>query len=253
MRTYLFRLLFLLGFLGGACGCSSDETEVDTDFNNLILDDNIGEKWDGTDLPSWLKERYLDFTLHESGWVIESYNVPVLCEIYRFSYKGNLLLAFTYSRFGLKQNYYYESGTLCYTNDGRRVRFEDIKSSFEKTAVLLRSNRLDDENVPQIADYGLEDIESLGWLQEAINKVCKDIQEPQQLLCRVACGYAYHNANVYIVLDYVYLDKENLAKGEIKMRNVYTLDGEKINIPENLEIKEENLCSQNITDILEYL
>lgn len=253
MKTYLFRLLFLLGCLGGAYGCSSDETTVDTDFNNLILDDNIGEKWDGTGLPSWLKERYLDFMLHESGGVIESYYVPALCEIYKFSYQGNLLLALTYSRFGFKQNYYYNSGTLCYTNDGRRVRFEDIKNDFEKTAVLLWTNRLDDENIPQVADYDLENVESLGWLQEAINKACKDIQEPQQFLCRIAWGYAYHNANAYIVLDYTYFDKENLDKGKIKIRNVYTLDGEKINIPENLEIKEEDLYSQNITDILEYL
>jgi hypothetical protein len=249
MKIYLFSFLFLLGILGGMCGCSSDENSAETDFGNLILDDNIGEKWEGIGLPSWLEKRYFDFVLHETEWLAESYKGYGLCEVYKFSYKGNLLLALTYSRFALKQNYYYESGTLCYTDDGRRVRFEDVKDDFKENSVLLWSNRFDNGSVPQVADFGLKGVESLGWLQDTIDKICKDIQEPEQLLGRVACGYAYSNDHTYIVLDYVYFDKNNLDEGEIKIRNVYTLEGERVNIFENIDIKEENLCVQEIVSM----
>lgn len=252
MKTYLFRILFLLGTLSFVCGCSSDDN-AGSDFNGFILDNNIGEKWDGVGLPSWLKERYIDFELYETEWAIESYYAPELFRVYKFAYEGNLLLALTYNRFGHRENYYYyKSGTLCYTDDGRRVKFEKVKDSFEKSAVLLWTNEMDGENTPQVSDFKLGNTNSLGWLQEVIDKVCKDIQEPDQLLCRVTCGYAHNDSNTYIVLDYEYFDKNNLADGPQIIRNVYTLDGEKINIPE-LKINEENLCSQKITDILAHL
>lgn len=249
MRIYLFKILFLLGALSFVCGCSSNDN-TDSDFSGFILDNNISEKWDGFGLPSWLKERYSDFLTHETGWMTESYYVPALCRVYKFAYKGNLLLALAYNKFGVRENYYYESGTICYTDDGRRVKFEKIKDSFEKSAVLLWTNEMDGENTPQVTDFELGNTNSLGWLQEVIDKVCKDIQEPNQLLCQVTCGYAH--SNTYIVLDYEYLDKDNLVDGPQIIRNVYTLDGEKINIPE-LKINEEDLCSQKITDILAHL
>lgn len=240
MKTYLFKILFLLGTLSFVCGCSSDD-------NGFILDNNIGEKWDGVGLPSWLKERYIDFGLYEREWVIESYYAPELFRVYKFAYEGNLLLALTYNRFGHRENYYYyESGTLCYTDDGRRVKFEKVKDSFEKSAVLLWTNEMDGENTPQVSDFKLGNTNSLGWLQEVIDKVCKDIQEPDQVLFRVTCGYADSNNNTYIVLDYEYFDKDNLVNGPQIIRNVYTLDGEKINIP---ELNEKDLCTQRITDI----
>lgn len=240
MKTYLFKILFLLGTLSFVCGCSSDD-------NGFILDNNIGEKWDGVGLPSWLKERYIDFGLYEREWMIESYYAPELFRVYKFAYEGNLLLALTYNRFGHRENYYYyESGTLCYTDDGRRVKFEKVKDSFEKSAVLLWTNEMDGENTPQVSDFKLGNTNSLGWLQEVIDKVCKNIQEPDQVLFRVTCGYAYSNNNTYIVLDYEYFDKDNLVNGTQIIRNVYTLDGEKINIP---ELNEKDLCTQRITDI----
>lgn len=240
MKTYLFKILFLLGTLSFVCGCSSDD-------NGFILDNNIGEKWDGLGLPSWLKERYIDFGFYEREWMIESYYAPELFRVYKFAYEGNLLLALTYNRFGHRENYYYyESGTLCYTDDGRRVKFEKVKDSFEKSAVLLWTNEMDGENTPQVSDFKLGNTNSLGWLQEVIDKVCKNIQEPDQVLFRVTCGYAYSNSNTYIVLDYEYFDKNNLVNGTQIIRNVYTLDGEKINIP---ELNEEDLCTQRITDI----
>lgn len=238
MKTYLFKILFLMGTLSFVCGCSSDD-------NGFILDNNIGEKWDGVGLPSWLKERYIDFGFYEKEWMIESYYAPELFRVYKFAYEGNLLLALTYNRFGHRENYYYyESGTLCYTDDGRRVKFEKVKDSFEKSAVLLWTNEMDGENTPQVSDFKLGNTNSLGWLQEVIDKVCKDIQEPDQVLFRVTCGYAY--SNTYIVLDYEYFDKDNLVNGTQIIRNVYTLDGEKINIP---ELNEEDLSTQRITDI----
>lgn len=244
MKTYLFKILFLLGTLSFVCGCSSDD-------NGFILDNNIGEKWDGVGLPSWLKERYIDFGLYEREWMIESYYAPELFRVYKFAYEGNLLLALTYNRFGHRENYYYyESGTLCYTDDGRRVKFEKVKDSFEKSAVLLWTNEMDGENTPQVSDFKLGNTNSLGWLQEVIDKVCKNIQEPDQVLFRVTCGYAYSNNNTYIVLDYEYFDKDNLVNGTQIIRNVYTLDGEKINIP---ELNEKDLCTQRITYILEHL
>lgn len=240
MKTHLFKILFLLGTLSFVCGCSSDD-------NGFILDNNIGEKWDGVGLPSWLKERYIDFGFYEREWMIESYYAPELFRVYKFAYEGNLLLALTYNRFGHRENYYYyESGTLCYTDDGRRVKFEKVKDSFEKSAVLLWTNEMDGENTPQVSDFKLGNTNSLGWLQEVIDKVCKNIQEPDQVLFRVTCGYAYSNSNTYIVLDYEYFDKDNLVNGTQIIRNVYTLDGEKINIP---ELNEEDLCTQRITDI----
>lgn len=247
MKTYLFRILFLLGTLSFVCGCSSDDN-AGSDFNGFILDNNIGEKWDGVGLPSWLKERYIDFGLYEREWMIESYSTHALFRVYKFAYKGNLLLALTYNRLGLRDNYYYESGTLCYTDDGRRVKFEKVKDSFEKSAILLWTNEMDGENTPQVSDFKLGNTNSLGWLQEVIDKVCKDIQEPDQVLYQVTCGYADSNNNTYIVLDYEYFDKDNLVNGTQIIRNVYTLDGEKINIP---ELNEKDLCTQRITDILE--
>lgn len=249
MKIYLFNFLFLLGVLGGMCGCSSDENQIDTDLSHSILDNNIGEKWEGVGLPSWLEERYFDFVLHETEWLVESYKGYGLCEVYKFSYKGNLLLALTYSRFAFRQNYYYESGTLCYTDDGRRVRFEDVEDDFKESSVLLETNRFDNETVPQVADFGLKNVESLGWLQGTIDKICKDIQELEQLLGKVACGYTYGNDCTYIVLDYVYFDKSNLDEGEIKIRNVYTLEGERVNVSEDMDIKEENLCVQEIASM----
>lgn len=249
MKTYLINFLLLLGILSSISGCSSD----DTDLSDLILDNNIGEKWDGVGMPSWLKERYLTFVLQETEWMVESYEAPTLCNIYKFSYMGNTLVALSYKRFSLRQSFHYESGTICYTDDGRRVKFENLKDSFEKSAILMGTNGLGGKNTPKVADYELENIDSLGWLQEAIDKVCEDIQQPDQLLCRVACGYAHNDTDTYIVLDYEYFNKENLNNGPQKVRNVYTKNGEKINIPDDLEVKEEDLRSQGITDIVAYL
>ena len=253
MKTIFFKFLFLLGVLIFICGCSSNENSTSDNANlrDLILDNNIGEKWDGVGMPSWLKERYHDFMIHETKWMEESYVGPTLCMIYKFSYKGNLLLALAYNRFGLLgQKFYNESGTICYTDDGRRVKFENIRDSFEKSAILLGTNELGGENTPQVANYELGNIDSLGWLQKVIDKVCEDIREPNQLLYQVACGYAYKDAETYVVLKYEYYDKENLDNGPQEVCNVYTLNGEKKNI-ENLEIKD--LCPQRIIDILAYL
>lgn len=90
--------------------------------------------------------------------MIESYYAPELFRVYKFAYEDNLLLALTYNRFGHRENYYYyESETLCYTDDGRRVKFEKVKDSFEKSAILLWTNEMDGEkiNIPELSEEDL--------------------------------------------------------------------------------------------------
>lgn len=260
MKTYLFYILIVVGVWGVVCGCSdaNEDGNPEPDLKDLIIDEDIsgsmGEKWDGTALPSWLRDRWFDFILNDlEWWLTESYLAPTLYNVYKFYYKENLLIVLTYNRFGLNQNYYYESGAVCYTDDGRRVKFDKIKDHFEKNAVLLWSNGFDGERIPQVADYNLGDTEGLGWLQEAIDQICEDIQEPDQLLYQVACGYVHAEGATYIMLDYEYFDKNNLNNGEIKIRNIYKLDGEKVTITENLNIEYQELCVQRIIEILEYL
>lgn len=248
MKTSLLYSWLVVGMLAFACGCSTDE-----DWDDLLLDDNTYEKWDGTALPSWLGDRWFDCMLNDlEWWLTESYLAPTLYNVYKFYYKENLLLVLTYDRFSFNQNYYYESGAVCYTDDGRRVKFDKIKDHFEKNAVLLWSNGFDGKRIPQVADYNLGDTEGLGWLQEAIDQICEDIQEPDQLLYQVACGYVHADDATYIVLDCEYFDKNNLNNGKIKIRNIYKPDGEKVTIPED-SIKVQELSSKRIVEILEYL
>lgn len=63
---------------------------------------------------------------------MESYWETTLCRAYKFNYKDNLLLVLKYNRFSYRGTYYNTEGTLCFTKDGRRVKFNDTKDSFEK-------------------------------------------------------------------------------------------------------------------------
>lgn len=249
MKTFITKLLLMMGILCCFYGCSSDESidSRNVDLNDLIMDENIGEEWNGTGVPSWLSNRFFNFVNEETEWLIESYWGVTQCNVYKFNYKNNLLLVLDYNRFGHRNTYYNTSGKLCFTKDGRRVKFDDIKSGFENAAELVWTNKLGSKGQTiEVADSKLTNASSLSWLQQVINQTCENVKEPDQVLSKIAYGYANDGTNTYIVLDYDYFDKNNLGNGEISVRNVYTTNGEKIDTPKNL--KTEELCTQRIID-----
>lgn len=243
-------MIFVAGVLSCAYGCSSEEKMNfdNINFEDLIIDENIGEKWDGAGLPSWFYDRFFDYTNKETEWHIESYLGATLYNVYKVNYKGNLLLVLSYDRFGCSETYYNESGTICFTDDGRRIRYDDIKNSLKEESELIWTNELgSEEYTMDVADSKLNGTDGLDWLQPVVDKVYQEIEEPDQVLCRLAFGYAYDETETYIIVDYKYFDKNQLQKGEICVRNVYKMDGTMIELFKNL--KTEELCVQRITDI----
>ena len=253
MKKIFIKLMFVVGILSFACGCSSDTDENiesrSIDINELVLDENTGDKWNGTGLPSWLKDRFSNYVIKETHWGAESYSGVTLCNVYKHHYEDNLLLVLHYERFGYRgTSYYNESNTLCFTDDGRRVKFEGIKEKFDEKAEPIYTNELGSKEYRiKVEDSALSNVKSLGWLQEVINQICEKVKEPEQVLNKVAFGYAHSDTETYVVVDYEYFDKSNLADGEIRVYNVYTTDGKKIEISKKL--KTEELCEQRITSL----
>lgn len=252
MKTFSFKFFMIMGLLSLAYGCSSDENVNmnDTKFEELIMDDNIGETWNGSGLPSWFYNRVFNYVNEETEWFVESYRGTTLYNAYKLNYKNNLLLLLNYDRFGYRSTYYAESGTVCFTNDGRKVNYAEIKDKLKGEAELVWTNELGSgEYAVKVADANLDNVSSLNWLQQVVDRICQDIKEPEQVLCKLAFGYAYDEAKTYVVVDYKYFDKNCLENGQVGVRNVYTLDGKMIEMPNNLKI--EKLCVQRITDILQ--
>lgn len=252
MKTCLFKIMVLSGIFFFMCGCSSDENVNgnDLDLSELVIDDYIGDVWDGENVPSWLNERYYDFIIKEkSDWLYESYYPVVLFRVYKFNYQDNLLLALTYNRFGYRgTEFYYAEGTLCYTGKGQQVNFSGVKNSFEKNAELVWSNELGGENhILNVSDFGLDNEDSSEWLQKRINQICENIQEPAQILDEVAIGYVQNDGETGIALRYSYFDKADFSDGPISVYELYTLNGESIEYSGTF--KNEILCVKSIKNM----
>lgn len=236
----MLNLLFLLGIIGFASSCSSSEDGFleNAPLEELIMDDGfVGEKWDGEGIPSWLADRFFEFKLYEeTHWGYENYLGTDYNAIYRFTYNGNLMVALSYHHYGGgSQGFYLDSGTLCYTDEGKRVDFNRVKGQFEQTAELIYPK--DGENVPQVSNIAPE-LQSLDWVQPEINRICAEMQGPEQVISVMGAGY--DNTHNYVVLIYEYWEKSNFTNGPIRVENVYTLDGEKKNELIN-DIKYENI------------
>ena len=241
MKTRMFNLLFLLGIIGFTSSCSSSEEGIQENapLEELVMDDGfVGEKWDGEGIPSWLRERFFDFQLYEeTHWGYENYLGTNYHSIYKFTYNDNLLVALSYYRFGGgEQGFYLDSGTLCYTDEGKRVEFNHVKDQFEQTAELIYPKN--GEYIPQVSKIA-PDLLSLDWIQPEINRIYAAIQVPEKMLA--AMGLTNDDTHNYIVLIYDYWDRSNLTNGLLRVENIYTLDGEKKNELIN-DIKYKNIC-----------
>lgn len=237
----MFNLLFLLGILGFANSCSSSEDGImeNAPLEELIMDDGfVGEKWDGEGIPSWLHDRHFDYVTQEKiWWFQQSCEIALFEDIYKFTYDEHLMVVIFYNRYaGGLGSAELESGTMCFTDEGKRVDFNHVKGQFEQTAELIYTNQMDGENIPQVSVFA-PDFQSMDWIQSEINKICAEIQEPEQSLTRI--GLAYDDTHNFVVLFYAYWDKSNVELGSITVENVYTLDGEKKNdIIDNIEYGE---------------
>lgn len=225
MKTRMFNLLFLLGILGFANSCSSSEDGImeNAPLEELIMDDGfVGEKWDGEGILSWLHDRLFDFILYEKDWFTSSYDMPMLYKLYRFTYQDNLMVALEYYCYRGKEA---ETGVVCYTNDGKRVSFNNVKHAFDQTSALVWTNQWDDEQIPQLADFKL-DGRNVDWLQSVIDQACMDIQEPAQFLYTIYSGIDEENQCVLFAYEYANLattDDDNLPKG---VYYCFNMDGE---------------------------
>ena len=225
MKTRMFNLLFLLGIIGFASSCSSSEEGIleNAPLEELVMDDGfVGEKWDGEGIPSWLRERLFEFILNEKEWFLSSYARPTLYKLYRFTYQDNLMAAMEYYSYAGEAT---EAGVLCYTDNGKRVSFGNVKHAFEQTSALVWTNQWDEEQIPQLADFEL-DGRDVDWLQDIINQACMDIQEPAQFLYTIYCGVDEENQCVLFAYEYASLattEDDNLPKGEYYC---FTMNGE---------------------------
>lgn len=244
VRNLLLVLLLTIG------GCANDD-EIST-LEDVIIDDHVSEKWDGEGIPSWLEDRFFDYVLKETNWFIQSYAAPTEYRIYTFDYKESAMIAIDYERFGYATSYYQESGTVCYTDDGRRVNFQLVKGAFDHSSRLLWSNIWIDENIPQITDFNLPDNEQLGWVQDKINHICKKMVESEHLVYRMGCGIDDETTNV--ILLYEYVDKKNPDQKPSVVKEVYTQDGKEITKEdENVTNNNYELCILSNTDIFAFL
>lgn len=225
MKTYLFKMLTAISFTGLLFGCSlvglDDSKEYD--LEELVPDDYVGETWDGTGIPSWLEDRYTNDFYLDLHWGFSSYWGAILIRAFTFEYNKNVLVALTCDNFGNKT---YESVTMCYTTDGRKVDFERVKRSFKKSASMIYSNALDGERTPKVSDFDLESSADLGWLQAEIDKVCQSVNEPQQVLAGVTCGNVSEDGQSYIVLEFTYFDSKKVKDGPVTVRKAFYPDGQ---------------------------
>ena len=181
MKNLFIRLFMMLGILVFAYGCSADDDSGNSDFNELILDDNVSEEWDGNGVPSWLRDRLFNFMMEETMWGSESSTIGPLQYAFKTNYKGNLVLVVDFYHFGYNE---YQTLSICFTRDGRRIKYnDDIKKCLEKESQLVWTNELGSEMHPvKVSDSGLPDAESLHWMQKEIDKICDDMKGPEQFL-----------------------------------------------------------------------
>lgn len=234
MKTRLLTLLLLIGCLDiGVCSCSSDDNFVENaPLEDLTLDDYVGEKWNGEGIPSWLNERFIEFILDEDPhWAFSSYNAPRLYYVYRFAYQNNLMLAVSYWRYGDEIN----TGTLCYTDEGKKVDFNKVKNAFENTNELVWTNQWDKEQTPKLSDFGLEGA-GVDWLQDVIDQACAKVQEPEQFLYQIGCSIDEESQCVIFAYEYTLNIPGNFPQG---IYYLYSMDGEALS-SQSYVIKFEN-------------
>ena len=243
MKTYLTKVLILLGLAGLWSGCSLEDRDSlgDYELDELVLDDFVGEEWDGVGLPSWLWKRYASDFGFDLRWELSSYWPTILLRVYSFSYKNNTLLVLSGDFFADK---YTESCTMCYAGNGRRIDFEKIKGYFEKSSSLIYSNAFDGDKTPKVSDFNLEPNDNLTWLQSEIDDICLSIHEPEQVLAAITCGYVNIEQQLRFVLEFKYYDSKNMENGPIRNRRIFQPNGQLVS---------ENLIVDYNNNILHYI
>ncbi len=224
MKTYLTKLLILLGLVGLWSGCSLEDRDGlgDYELDELVLDDFVGDEWDGVGLPSWLGKRYFEDFQLDLGWFHTSYWPAILIRIYSFEYRNNVLLALSCEFYAYNKH---ESCLMCYTSDGRKIDFDKIKGYFNRDARLIWSNALDGDNVPQASDFIHNTYADLSWLQVVFNQICEEIIEPNKVLSEIRCGIVEDDGQQYVFLRYEYYDPTDMNNGPISETRVFHLDG----------------------------
>ena len=224
MKTYLTKLIILLGIVGLWGGCSLEDRDGlgDYELDELVLDDFVGDEWDGVGLPSWLRKRYFEDCQLDLGWFFTSYWPAILVRIYSFEYKNNVLLALSCEFYAYNKH---ESCLVCYTSDGRKIDFDKIKGCFNKDSRLIWSNALDGDKIPQVSDFKHNSEADLSWLQVVINQICEEIHEPDKVLSDITCGIAEDNGQQYVFLRYEYYDSSDISNGPIKESRTFNLNG----------------------------
>lgn len=222
MKAYLANIIVLLSAASILCGCAKS-------IDDIYLDENKApERWDGNGMPSWLADRYLyDFWV-ESDLMYSSHAVEELLRVHRFEHDGHFFVTLSYDVICYKfRDCKHLSGTLCYSDDGRRVDFSKVQNSFTKSSVLVSTNAWDGDNVPKLSDFKFKNIGGLGWLQEEINNICTSIREPDQILFRLDCG-GYETSD-YVYLNYFYYDFNDPGEEPLKSEYcMFTLNGERV-------------------------
>lgn len=203
----------------GMTGCSEEN----------YFEESLGEEWNGEGLPTWIGEWSFKHWI-QSNWATSSASFEVLWKAYKFEHDGRLLLAMSYEKvyyIGYKGEFW-EENTLCCDTYGRDVSFSAVESSFEKGAELIWTNEIcTEKSIPQISDCELENPQSLNWLQKDIDKACREVQKAGNFMLVFDIGYCDdESGNPYVYLVYEYAVRAE--KNRIKVSNVYTMDGEKV-------------------------
>lgn len=204
----------------GMAGCSEEN----------YFEESLGEEWNGEGLPTWIGEWSFKHWL-QSNWAISSASFEVLWKAYKFEHNGRLLLAMSYEKvyyIGYDREKLWEENTLCCDAYGRDVAFSAVESSFEKSAELIWTNEIcTEKSIPQISDCDLENPQSLSWLQKDIDKACREVQKAGNFMLVFDIGYCDDESdNPYVYLTYEYAVRAE--KSRIKVNNVYTMDGIKV-------------------------
>ena len=195
MRSLFSYILAFCGVLVLFSGCSKN-------LDDIYLDDNkVMQRWDGGEIPFWLANRYYYGFWLKSGLEDSSCEVNESIRVYKFEHKELTLLALSYDIFNGNEC---QSGTLCYSDDGREVDFEKVKGSFRKGSTLLETNVWGEGNIPTLQDFKFSDVDGLEWLRKTIENLCRS----KRFLCSVNCGYAKYKAEDLICLEYEYFEPD---------------------------------------------
>lgn len=205
-RSYFLTLLICFCFL--QCNTSfDDETE--------------GQKWDGEGTPTWLDQKVKEIAFKEQG--VSSYLLCLSYRVYKFENNDSHCIAIQYVSYAGEV----KRVSLYYSNTGKTLSENKIKSAYEQTKQLIYTNQVGgkDGYIPEIGDIPTSKIKNPQWLQTEIDKLCNTIDNTGETLFQINIESFEYQSNTYVKFDIGYATKEDKMSWRT---SYYTAMGEDI-------------------------